>query len=153
METRGSPSETVRHLEPRIARGLAQEPPTKESVVGMAEILESAIGELEAHTHAESDVYELMLVARFLRDLVAHIDALMVRADVPSGPGLDRVRLASKRLHELAGHVDCWFNEGRRKLLRRGIRPARWESLERAEGVISVGGNAVEDCRALDENG
>lgn len=152
METRGSPTETVRHLELRIARGLAQEPPTNDSVVGMAEILESAAGELEAHTNAESDVYELMLVARFLRELVAHIDALMARADVPAGPGLDRVRLASKRLHELAGHVDRWFKEARRKLLRRGIRPARWESLERAEGVIAVGGNAVEDCQALDDN-
>jgi len=113
METRpGSASDTVRDLEPRVAQELAREPPTNDSVVGMAEILEAASTELEAHTQADTDPYELMLVARFLRDLVEHVDQLMARADVPVGPGLDRVRLVSKRLEELSGRVDSWFKEG-----------------------------------------
>lgn len=154
MEPRtGSASETVRSLEPRVTRQLANEPPTPDSVLGMADILESAIAELEAHTNADADPIELRLVSTFLATLVGHIDELMARADVPLGTALDRVRTASLKLHKLRGRIDGWYRDRRITALRRGLRPARWESLDRARGIISIGGDAVEDCRALDRSG
>jgi hypothetical protein len=131
----------LRELEPRLARQLAERAPTSSSMVGMAEILENAAAEVEASATPESDPHELELLAVFLGGVIEHTNELL---------HLDRLRSASEHLSAVAARVDRWFRDARRARVRKGMRVVSWESLQRAAGVVAIGGDAVADGHRAD---
>jgi len=55
-----------------------------------------------------------------------------------------------KQLTELSpDDFDLVFRAARSELRPRELRTISWESLQKAKGIVHLGGNADEDCKAL----
>ena len=55
-----------------------------------------------------------------------------------------------KQLTELSpDDFDLVFRAARSELHPRELRTISWESLQKAKGIVNLGGNADEDCKAL----
>ena len=62
----------------------------------------------------------------------------------------ERLAPLARQLAELdPGDRDLVIRSVQTRVPRRKLRGASWERLKELKGIVSLGGNAVEDCKAL----